>query len=186
MGIVSDEEFDKAISQASPRKKNERALDNATILDIKKGRGEGKTNTPDIVRETIAKCALEGEGTGSEIARAFGISQSSVSAYKVGAHSTNSYHEPDQDLISKVLRHKATISKRAAKLTLKALANITEEKLEATKAVDLSTIAKNMSTIIADMEPKQNEPHQQNNVQFVFMAPRVKNIEEYRTIHVAE
>jgi hypothetical protein len=44
-----------------------------------------------------------------------------------------------------------------------------------------------MSAIISDMEPKTIvENNQQNNVQFVFMAPRVQDISEYPIIDVSE
>ncbi len=68
-----------------------------------------------------------------------------------------------------------------------ALKNITTEKLVAVKPRDLAAIAKDMSAIIADMEPKVPvSQNNQNNVQFVFMAPRVKTIDEYQIMTVNE
>jgi hypothetical protein len=174
MGIVSDEDFEKSIAQAQ-------------VKDIKKGRGEEKKNTPDVVRETIARCAINGEGTGKEIAEVFGVSPSSVSAYKVGATSTTTYNEPDSELVDKVLGHKERISKHAVRTALRALREITPEKLSGIKARDLAAIAKDMSAVISDMEPKtQINTNNQQNVQFVFMAPRVKELSEYQTITVNE
>jgi transposase-like protein len=176
MGIVSDEDFEKSIEQSK-----------AIVKDQKKGRGEEKRNTPDVVRETIARCAINGEGTGKEIAEAFGVSPSSVSAYKVGSHSTTTYNEPNDNLVDKVLGHKERITKRAVKTALAALREITPEKLNGIKARDLAAIAKDMSAVISDMEPKVpiNQNNQQN-VQFVFMAPRVKELSEYQMITVNE
>ena len=172
MGIVSDDDFDLAIQQTK-------------VVDIKRGRGEGRIAVPDMIREEAAKSAINGEGTGKDIARAFGISESSLSAYKVGATSTTTYNEPDDDLVKKILGHKERISKKAVRTALAALKEITPQKLEGVKARDLASIAKDMTSVIRDMEPKSDQPNQQNNVQFVFMAPRVKSIDEYPVINVA-
>lgn len=181
MGIVSPEDYEK--EQVRLRPQSNKPL--AKTEDINKGRGN-TPEVPDVVRETIAKCAINGEGTASEIARAFDVSPSSVSAYKVGSHSTTSYNSPDSNLLDIVTSHKAKISKKARARLISALNFITDEKLENTKALDLSSIAKNMSAVIADMDPPpaQINQNQQNNVQFVFMAPRVRNETEYATIEV--
>jgi predicted transcriptional regulator len=180
MGIVSNEDFEKSIKQSK--------IEIAKVDDIKKGRGEGTKNVPDEIRALAAQSAISNEGTGENIARAFGISPSSVSAYKVGAHSTTSYDKPNQDLFDKITGHKQRITKRALKTALSALSHLTPENLSNVKARDLAAIAKDMTAIIADMEPKVpiNQNNQQNNVQFVFMAPRVREISEYQTIQVNE
>jgi len=188
IGIVSDEDFLKESNNSGIIKPNEpKSLPEGTVEDIKRGRPPNKKEVPEELREIIAKSAINGEGTGLEIANAFDVSPSSVSAYKVGANSTTQYNQPNDSLLSAVTDHKDKISKRATRTLMAALKNITTEKLGAVKARDLAAIAKDMSAIIADMEPKVPVTQQnQNNVQFVFMAPRVKTIDEYQIMTVNE
>lgn len=182
MGIVNDDEFEREIKDSHinvPKSDT-----NVTVEDIKKGRGEGNTEVPEEIREIVAKCAINGEGSGAAIAAAFNVSPSSVSAYKVGAHSTTTYDNPNESLLDKLNEHKAHISKKARSRLLSALNGITPEKLKDVKPRDLAAIAKDMSSIVSDMEPQVNSNQQTNNVQFVFMAPRVRDINDYKIIDV--
>jgi hypothetical protein len=188
IGIVSDEDFLKESHNSGIVKPNDTNDSKpAEVEDIKRGRPPAKKEVPEELREIIAKSAINGEGSGSAIADAFNVSESSVSAYKVGATSTTNYNQPNESLLSAVTGHKEKISKRATRTLMSALKNITTDKLAAVKARDLAAIAKDMSAIISDMEPKvQVNQNNQQNVQFVFMAPRVKNIEEYPIMTVNE
>jgi hypothetical protein len=181
MGIVSDTDFETEKS----RLKIKELPSVSEVIDIKRGRGPVE-EVPDVVRETIAKCAINGEGTAKDIADTFAVSESSVSAYKVGAHSTSSYNEPSESLLDKVTSHKNKISRKARARLIAALNHITDEKLQDIKAIDLSTIAKNMAAVVKNIEPPAPDVvnNNQSNVQFVFMAPRVKDETEYRTITV--
>lgn len=188
MGIVSDEDFNKEISNSHVTvDKSVTPKPTSEVIDIQKGRGEGKKETPDEIRRLVGISAVNGEGTGAEIASAFNVSESSVSAYKVGSTSTASYHQPQESLLDSLNNHKAKISKKARARLMSALNSITPEKLEGVKARDLAAIAKDMSAIITDMEPQINPNVQQgNNVQFVFMAPRVRDLESFKIIDLAE
>ncbi len=191
MGIVSDSDYELELERLGivPRSRSpesdqiqrgEASPDEpvANVEDQKQGRGDSK-NVPDIVREMVAKSAINGEGTGADIAEAFGVSPASVSAYKVGATSCATYNEPSDDLLTTVLGHRKNIAK-GARVTLEAaLASLTPDKLQEAKARDLSAIAKDMSGIIVDMEPAPPPIMNQQNVQFVFMAPRVRSEDSY-------
>src|SRR5215813_15375411 len=96
MGILNDVEFEKEMGITIKRESPEEAV----VEDIKLGRPPGKKEVPPEIRELVAKSAINGEGTGEDIAKAFGVSESSVSAYKVGAHSTTSYNSPNETLQS--------------------------------------------------------------------------------------
>lgn len=197
MGIVSDSDFDLELErlgilrspkrgeasrgEASPNQSESDTshTETAEVVDQKQGRGDSK-NVPDIVREMVAKSAINGEGTGSEIASAFGVSPAAVSAYKVGATSCATYNEPDDDLLSTIVGHRKTIAKGARVTLQAALDSLTPDKLAEAKARDLSAIARDMSGIIVDMEPAPPPTiHNQQNVQFVFMAPRVRSEDSY-------
>ena len=192
IGIVSDADFHKEfensgikVTKAEPKVKPVPESESVVIEDISRGRGIGRKEVPDEIREAAALASINGESA-KDITRALGISASSLSAYKQGAHSTASYDSPNPVLLGKITNHKDKISKRATSTLLSALRGITSDKLAGVKPRDLAAIAKDMSAIIADMEPKTQVNEQQNNVQFVFMAPRVKEISEYQTITVNE
>ena len=192
MGIVSDSDFE--IEQGRLKtpdvvhgEQNRVRKIIAEVDDIKKGRGNGRKEIPEEIRALAAKAAIRGEGTAKEITEAFDISPASLSAYKVGATSTATYNEPDVKLLSEVTDYKTRISKKARSRLLAALNEITPQKLGFVKPRDLAAIAKDMSTIIADMEPPAPiNPTNQNNVQFVFMAPRIQSMDDYQTLQVKE
>jgi len=198
MGILSDEDFESEMVGTSSPLKSEvvrpelKSNNEAKVEDIKRGRvnsdGTGTKEVPPEIREIVAKSAINGEGTHKEIANAFGVSESSVSAYKVGAPSTTTYHSPSSELSSKITDHKVRISTKARNRLISALNEITPQRLEGVKTRDLAAIAKDMASIVKDMEPSNstNGANAVSNVQFVFMAPKVKDIEDYKFIDVKE
>ena len=186
MGVVSNDDFEIEKQRLERGNGDKRAV-TPEVIDIKRGRTPDTKEVPEVIREAVALAAIKGEGTAKEISEAFGVSSSSVSAYKVGAHSTTSYDSPNESLLDSINGHKEKISKKARARLLSALNHITPDKLASIKARDLAAIAKDMSAIISDMEPAVAvNQNQQNNVQFVFMAPRVQNIDSYPTMNVAE
>jgi len=183
MGILNDVEFEKEMGITIKRESPEEAV----VEDIKLGRPPGKKEVPPEIRELVAKSAINGEGTGEDIAKAFGVSESSVSAYKVGAHSTTSYNSPNETLQSKLSDYKARISTKARNRLVNALNEITPARLEGVKPRDLAAIAKDMSSIVKDFDPASAVSSASNqNVQFVFMAPRVKDVSEFTVIDVKD
>jgi len=196
IGIVSDSDFLREISNSSvvkeshpaatqphipPNKESHLSEIPVEIKDIKRGRGN-TLETPSEIRSAAAISAINHQGTGKDIADTFGLSPSSVSAYKVGAHSTDSYDSPNPSLLATINDHKEKVSKKARSRLLAALNELTVDKLATAKARDLASIAKDMSSVVKDMEPSVSSS--QTNVQFVFMAPRVKDIDDFKIIDV--
>ena len=196
IGIVSDSDFLREISNSgsasqaatqplpltSPTNKEPHLSESSIeIKDIKRGRGN-TPETPSEIRSAAAISAINHQGTGKDIADTFGLSPSSVSAYKVGAHSTDSYDSPNPSLLATINDHKEKVSKKARSRLLAALNELTVDKLATAKARDLASIAKDMSSVVKDMEPSVSSS--QTNVQFVFMAPRVKDIDDFKIIDV--
>lgn len=176
LGIVDDAAFAEELNRNVP------SAPSAEIIDIKKGRGE-VTELPDSLRKVIGDCALvENNDT---VAETFSVSRSSVSAYKVGATSTASYHEPDKDLKEHVDDSRKRISKRAQNKLMLALGGLTKEKLANQKARDLAGIAKDMSAVIRNMEPPQDN-EDKGAAKFVFFAPTLKLESHYPVIQVNE
>jgi len=181
IGIVSDADFERELGNVLPTKPQ--------IIELPhKGRSDGDVNVPESLRKIIGEDAvLNGSKSAIALAESLGISKSSVSAYKNGATSTTSYHNPSQAIIGHINKSRARATKRAGKTLNAALAAITQEKLDYTDAKDLAAIAKNMSGIIKDLEPPQsNEDGSIQKPQFVVYAPTFRDERSYDSITVSE
>lgn len=190
MGIVSDDELLKEITHLNtPPIKSDRPI---TITDARiesipsKGRGVGNLEVPNSLRKLIGETAInDGRSEALELAANFNISESSVSAYSKGATSTATYDKtPNESHLTSV---KERISKRARIKMMKAMEHITEEKMEVTKALDLSAIAKNMSAIVKNMEEKVDPLADiKNGPTFVIYAPQLINESKFDVIDLKE
>jgi predicted transcriptional regulator len=169
LGIVSDEEFTKEIE--------------AIHKPIIRGRGETK-ETPEVIREVIAEEAIIGDSTQKEIADAFGVSPASVSAYKNGATSTASYNEPDNRLQKHNDKVRNAIVGTARSRLIEALQNITPDKMKEAKLRDIASVAKDMSSVIHNMEPQISNT--QIGAQFVFHVPKPRQESDYEVIDVVQ
>jgi len=170
--LVDDQTFERELARWGQGK-----------IENFKGRGKGNREIPEVLRKVIGESALE-EGS-KEVAAAFGVSKSSVDAYKNGATSSISYNEPDEDLKNHIDNKRLEISGKAKGRLLKALEEITDEKLEGSGVKTLAGVARDMSAIVRNIEP---DPKVQggNNVQFVFFAPHLKREQDFDIIPVQE
>ncbi len=179
MGIVTDEELEKEIENVNANKP-------APVIIKQKevGRRIGDVNVPESLQKVIGETAIE-EGNEEAIALAqqFGVSKSSVSAYKNGASSLATYNEPHPTLSPHISTVKSKIAGRARKKLLKSIAAITASKLEEASARELSGVAKDMSAIAKDMDSGTDDGP---NVAFVFVQPRQKKIEQFEVLDVEE
>jgi methylthioribose-1-phosphate isomerase len=172
MLVVDDEEFELELN------KSMRCADIITMPA--KGRNGAKA-TPDSLRKLIAHDAIEG-APARDVAEAYGVSESSVSAYKVGATSTTTYHEPSSELKQTVDFTRDRIKSKAQNKLLLALKHMTEDKIKEVKPIELSTIAANMSRVVEKMSPKQEGTTVNNNI--VFYSPKQISKENYETVDV--
>ena len=182
MGIVNDDDFNSELTNVGIIKNNE-----PKIIDIPtKGRSEGDTNVPDSLRKIIGEeSVIEGRSSALNLARRFGISPSSVSAYNNGSTSTSSMDESPNK--PHLIDAKERVSKRARTKLILALNSLTSQKIEDSKARDIAGIAKDMSAIIKNMEPNSDKSIEINNKpQFVFYAPQVKSEESFDVIYAKE
>lgn len=197
MGIVSDSDFISEVKNTSADKSSlsnksnpPEPLNRPTIVDIvKPGRKEGDVNVPSSLRQLISGTSInEGRQNALDLAKNFGISPSSVSAYSHDSTSTSTYDKTDSDLVKHNDAAKQRVSKRARRKLMMALNGITLDKIEAAKLTDISGVARDMSTIMKNMEPKVVEDGNANkpNVQFVFFKPEIKSEESYGIVHVRE
>lgn len=181
LGVLSDEEFLKELEKNQPKK------DLAKILDKpSEGRPAGKENTPDVIRKIIGEEKLEGASS-AELAKLFNVGPQAPTTYASGATTTGEgYGRKDEGLKKHLSGVKERISRRAGNKLMRALDSITPEKLVKLEARDASSIAKDMSTIIRNMEPKDDGPLVNVNSNFVFYAPKLQQEEAYEVIDVVD
>jgi hypothetical protein len=171
MLVVDDESFELELN---------RSMRVAEVVSLPaKGRNGAKA-TPDSLRKLIAHDSLNGVPA-KELAEAYNVSESSVSAYKNGASSTTTYHEPAAGLKDYVDLTRDKIKNRAQNKLLLALKHMTEDKIKEVKPIELSTIAANMSRVVEKMSPKE-QTTVNNNI--VFYSPKQISKENYETIDV--
>ena len=189
VGIVDDASFEEELKRVSGNHKP-KVIEGTVVQKTPKGRSEGDNNVPDSLRKIIGEEALlNGRQAALQIADQFGISASSVSAYTNGATSTASYDSPSKSLITHINKSRERAVKRASKTLNAALGAITQEKLDYTDADKLSGIAKDMSVIIKNLEPRQESPSEEaasKAPQFVIFAPQFRDERTFEHITVQE
>ena len=153
-----------------------------------RGRSKGDNNVPTSLRAILAEEHLmNGRSAALEMASELGISPSSVSAYAKGATSTSSYDKPKESIVNVVNAARVRATKKAARTMNAALAAITQQKLDYTDADKLSGIAKDMSVIIKNLEPKSDfQTGQSTQPQFTIYAPQFRDERSFEIIQVTE
>lgn len=181
IGIVSDDELREELERLSGKK--------PVLVDIPRaGRKDGDVNVPDSLRALIGEeSVINGRQSAIRLAKDFGISPSSVSAYANGATSTKTYDSPSTSIISHINKSRQRAIKRAQKTLNGALTAITQEKLDYADPKDLASIAKDMTVVIKNLEPQQAASEaQQASPQFVIFAPQFRQENSFETITVNE
>lgn len=150
-----------------------------------RGRNKGDVNVPSSLRNLISVTALEeGRDAAIRLAKDFGLSESSVAAYSNGSTSTKSYHEPTPEIKKVILSTKERITKKAKRILLKSFDGMTDDKIQEAKLETLSVVARNMSSIIKDMDTESDE--RPDKPVFVVMAPTILKEEVFDTIAVRD
>jgi len=180
IGIVTESEFTSELEKFTPsaNKPNQTTIHE----QIEHGRNKHDNNVPNELRKSIQDDVMNGVKS-DVIEKVYGISSSSISAYKHGSTSTKSYHQPNSDLLTNRHDVKLRISSRAKSKLLLAIKHISEDKLQHAKVRDLAGIAKDMSTVVKNMDDNNviTGTNQQN---FIFYAPRNKDSDSYEIIEV--
>lgn len=195
MGIVSDKDFNSELSKVSTP--NSTPISQSTpiigepiigeIVDVTRGRPRESNEVPNGLRQIIGETSnIDGRASAVDLASRFGISPSSVSAYANGSTSTSSYDKtPNQPFIDAA---KLRVSKRARIKLMDALSHITGDKLENAKPGELSTVARNMATVIKEMEPETPKagPNVGAGPTFIFYSPQTRKEENFDIVRVNE
>lgn len=182
IGVVDDKDFFEEVSKIDTP-----IVKTGVVVDINRGRGERNLNVPDSLRKIIGEeSEINGRQDAIALAKQFGISASSVSAYAHGNTSTSTYDKESVPIRDHIAKSKARITVKARNRLVLALDGITKEKLEAAKLRDVSAIAKDMSGIIRDMEPPAAGNNGDNKPQFMVYSPTFVKEEHFETIYVKE
>src|SRR6187399_325506 len=114
IGIVSSEDFDRELEKLNRQSGTPKKVPStAQVVDVpskgliqevpNRGRKEGDNNVPDSLRNLLAEeHLLNGRNEALSLAKDFGISSSSVSAYAKGATSTTTYNEPKPSILNHI------------------------------------------------------------------------------------
>lgn len=208
LGIVSSEDYEKDLGNVSSNQKDipkqedlskdsdeginpesnsiESSRPNIEVLPAI-GRGKGNTEVPQAIRKIIGESAIEeGSSAASAIGKFLGISSSSISAYSNGATSTSSYKEGNKDLQSFLTKSRNKIIKRAQGKLYKSLEVIDDEKLDKLTALEASTVARNMSAIVKNLEPDDKRSNTFNGPVITFYAPSIVTEDRFESININE
>lgn len=188
MGIVSDKDFEKALSDVTPGPPlplGGSIGNSVAIVPINKGRGNNP-EVPESLRKIIGEeSAIQGRASGIELAENFGISPSSVSAYANGSTSTASYDS--QPNLGELNSAKLRVAKKARNRLVMALNSLTKEKIEGAKAKDIAGVAKDMAVVIKNMEPETPKGLNGNNgPTFIFYSPQMRSEKVFDIVQVKE
>jgi len=181
LGEVSNADFDKELIELGIISPNGNDELDEEVIDIQRGRGH-KKETPEETRKEIASEAICGASVKSLIEE-YGISQSSISAYKKGATSTTSYHNPDEELKKSNGEVVDRITGRAQKKLLSAIDAI--EFGDSIKPQTAASIANQLSSVVKNLRPDPSAVTINQNKVVVFR-PRMKEEDDFQTIEVME
>jgi len=190
IGVVNDDSLSKELQRLSTG----RAVPchNQSTADVvempHRGRSDGDNNVPSSLRKIIGETSeIDGRASAKELARAFNISDSSISAYANGSTSTKSYHNRERAILDHINKRKLKISNRASTKLMVALDAITDEKLNNAKLRDIASVASACSAVIRNMEPEPSKMINQNEgVQFIVFAPAIVSEDKFDIIDLNE
>ena len=183
LGILSDAEFDRELTKSQlppPTRLPE-------IIDVEKGRGQGNNEVPDSLRKIIGEeSEINGRKSALDLAKSFGVSPSSVSAYANGSTSTATMDK--QPNLNHLNDAKSRVARVARVKVSQAIARMTKEKMDEASLTELAHVAKSLSGVVKDMEPEAPKAAASgpNAPQYIFYSPVVKKEEHYEVVVLRE
>lgn len=164
-------------------------VDTSLVIEEKDNIGRGTTpNIPDYLKQTIAVLANQDDASQTEIAQAFGVSNSSVSNFKNGLDNNRL---PDEELkktidneLKSAEKGRAEIENEALKKTMMALGLLDETDIMCLGAKDKSVVASNLSKVAANMRDKNINNVNDNRVQMIIHSPAMRVNHHYNEIEI--
>lgn len=148
------------------------------IVEAKPNIGRSGPALPQYLKETIATLAQH-EIKQSDIAEAFGVSDSTVSNF---ANGLNNSRKPDESLQKAVQTTRDEIEQEALAKTMMTLGLIEQTDIMMMGAKDKSIVASNLSKVAANLRGKDTLVD--NRVQMIIHAPQVRTEHHYQEIDV--
>ncbi len=151
------------------------------VVDNLRPKSESNTHTrvPDELKEVIGTIARVSGAQSA--AAAFGVVPRTAYDYARGV--TDGHHQYDTEMLGRI-KEKAnpiieTIRETALSKLMDSLGTITNEKLEACKALDASVIARNLAAVHEKLGDKAGV---NVNGNVVFLVPRKNNVSDYEKV----
>ena len=179
--IVNEDEWNNSLRDIGISSPTDTPSDQSPQIEyhiIEKGRGHN-SEIPEGIREIIAEDSLAGARS-SEIQELYGVSASSISAYKAGANSTSTYREKKDNL----LKVRSKVSSKANKRLIAALDALADKDFTELKAKDVSSIAKDMASIVDKIRLPSEKTEDDLRVHLHLYAPKMKSLADYEVIDV--
>lgn len=148
------------------------------VVEEKEPLGRKGGNIPDEVKSAVAILSAH-DVPHNEIARMFGISDSSVSNF---ANGLDNNRTPDKELETRIESEREKIERSALEKTMMTLGLIETEDVMMLGAKDKSIVAQNLSKVAANMKDKTVT--NDNRVQMIIHAPQVRADYHYQEIEV--
>lgn len=147
-----------------------------------KYRGQRGKQMPHILRAMIGIEAHYDKT--QDVAKEYGVSDSLVSGYKSGKVG----NKPSEDLQVQIESELGRVRKQATRKLMKALALIDTDSMAGLDAVQLSTVAAKMSTVVQQSIPahmkEAAKDENDKRPQFVVMVPQMLDETKYKQIEV--
>lgn len=171
--FITEDDKERRLEQS------EQLFSSLSIERINRGRGNS-SNVPEFLRPIIgASVFLSGEKATRE---AFGL-KSTAGTWSAKTGRTTPLGPVSEERVSQIENIIGTAQEKAAEKLVQALGLITPEKMEGTKARDLSGIAADMSRILEKTSPKSNSFAGAN---IVIYAPNQRKEESYDVIELGK
>lgn len=148
------------------------------VVEEKPSIGRHGNNIDDSVKQAVALLSAH-DVPQTEIAKLFGISDSSVSNF---ANGLDNNRTPDPRLQDGIQSEREKIERSALEKTMMTLGLIEAEDVLMLGAKDKSIVAQNLSKVAANMQSKQIT--NDNRIQMVIHAPQVRQDHHYQEIEV--
>ena len=166
------EEFQEEVSEN---------LEQEITLVVEEKASIGRGSTPAIPEEVKSAIAILSahDVPQTELAKLFGISDSSVSNF---ANGMDNNRVPQPNLNTEIQDEREKIERSALEKTMMTLGLIEQEDILMLGAKDKSIVAQNLSKVAANMQGKAQV--NDNRVQMVIHAPQVRQDYHYQEIEV--
>lgn len=180
IGVTEDDKFLKELERFVGK---ERQFEKPEFNQTGASRKKGSIEVPSAIRKVVQEESLVGTKS-KELQKIFGVSQSSVSAYKTGQTSLNPSSGKDSELVEHKAQAIEKIETQARSKILSALGLLTDEKIDAGDARDISGVAKDLSGVIKNLQPDAGTTSQP--MQVLIYSPRKSKEEDFDVIDLSE